>query len=159
MFSGVQHLEFNFKKFADRTDLLSALDVLRHVSGITRIGGAFEFTLNHMNAENVRCPLPSLERENVQGMRDSSVPKIIYLLSDGRTHDYPRDFELADTLRSRIPNLSIYAYGTGEYVALPALLNYTRDERKIITNKNLIELEPQFDRWRGTEVCEKMPGE
>ncbi|KAK5974800.1 VWFA domain-containing protein, partial [Trichostrongylus colubriformis] len=44
-FSGTQHLEFNFHKFTTREELLAALGVLRHVSGITRIGGAFEFTL------------------------------------------------------------------------------------------------------------------
>ena len=53
-FSGVQHLEFDFKKFNDREDVVSALDVLRHVSGITRVGGAFEFTLNKMTPANVR---------------------------------------------------------------------------------------------------------
>lgn len=52
-FSGVQHLEFDFNKFNDREDILSALAVLRHVSGITRIGGAFEFTLNKLTPEFV----------------------------------------------------------------------------------------------------------
>ncbi|VDK84531.1 unnamed protein product [Cylicostephanus goldi] len=51
-FSGTQHLEFNFNKFTSREDLLAALDVLRHVSGITRIGGAFEFAL-----ETLRDPI------------------------------------------------------------------------------------------------------
>ncbi|VDK61304.1 unnamed protein product [Gongylonema pulchrum] len=31
------------------------------------------------------------------------------------------------------------------------------DPAKIITNQNLEDLEPLFDRWKGTEVCEKLP--
>uniref|UniRef100_A0A1I8EH82 von Willebrand factor type A domain-containing protein n=1 Tax=Wuchereria bancrofti TaxID=6293 RepID=A0A1I8EH82_WUCBA len=142
-FSGVQHLEFNFKKFKDREDILGALDVLRHVSGITRMGDAFEYTLSMLNEEN--------------GMRPSDIPKIIYLLSDGRTHDYPKDTEMADLLRQQIDNVDIYAYGTGEYVAMNELLAITKDPKKIVTNQNLDDLEPMFDRWRGTEVCEKLP--
>ncbi|VDM25595.1 unnamed protein product [Toxocara canis] len=142
-FSGVQHLEFNFNKFTNRDDILSALDVLRHVSGITRVGGAFEFALNKLNPEN--------------GMRPSNVPKIVYLLSDGRTHDFPKDAEMADLMRRQIPNVDIWAYGTGEYVAMSELVNITRDPRKIVTNQNLDDLEPMFDQWRGTEVCEKQP--
>ncbi|KAK6101907.1 von Willebrand factor type A domain family protein [Brugia pahangi] len=142
-FSGVQHLEFNFKKFKDREDILGALDVLRHVSGITRMGDAFEYTLSMLNEEN--------------GMRPSDIPKIIYLLSDGRTHDYPKDTEMADLLRRQIDNVDIYAYGTGEYVAMNELLAITKDPKKIVTNQNLDDLEPMFDRWRGTEVCEKLP--
>lgn len=32
---------------------MSALDVLRHVSGITRVGGAFEFTTSVLKPEHV----------------------------------------------------------------------------------------------------------
>lgn len=39
-------MEFDFNKFTNREDILDALNVLRHVSGITRIGGAFEFALS-----------------------------------------------------------------------------------------------------------------
>ena len=90
-------------------------------------------------------------------MRDSSVPKIVYLLSDGRTHDYPKDAEMSEAMRKRFSNLDIWAYGTGEYVAMPELLNITKDAKKIVTNKNLNELEPLFDQWKGIEVCEKQP--
>ncbi|GMT18616.1 hypothetical protein PFISCL1PPCAC_9913, partial [Pristionchus fissidentatus] len=142
-FSGIQHLEFGMLKFTSRDELLGALDVLRHVSGITRIGGAFEFTRLHMTAAN--------------GVRDSSVPKVLYLLSDGRTHDYPKDNEQIEVLRRQIPNLDIFAYGTGEYVAMPALLNYTQSAKKIVTSKNLNDLEPMFNPWKGTEICDKVP--
>lgn len=90
-------------------------------------------------------------------MRDASVPKILYILSDGRTHDFPKDWEMAEVVRRTVPNLQIWAYGTGEYVAWPALLNYTQDTNKIITNKNLEALEPLFDAFRGVEICEKIP--
>uniref|UniRef100_A0A915CNC4 Uncharacterized protein n=1 Tax=Ditylenchus dipsaci TaxID=166011 RepID=A0A915CNC4_9BILA len=126
-FSGVQHLEFDFTKFTDREELLQALDVLRFVSGITR------------------------------GLRPSNVPKIVYLLSDGRTHDFPKDSEMADLMRRSIPNLDIWAYGTGEYVAMMELTKITKDETKIITNKNLEELESHFTQWHGIEVCDKQP--
>lgn len=59
-------------------------------------------------------------------MRSSDVPKIIYLLSDGRTHDYPKDTEMAGLLRRTIANVDIYAYGTGEYVAMNELLAITK---------------------------------
>ncbi|VDK66536.1 unnamed protein product [Gongylonema pulchrum] len=59
-------------------------------------------------------------------MRPSYVPKIIYLLSDGRTHDYPKDTEMADLLRQQIDNSDIYAYGTGEYVAISELTAITK---------------------------------
>lgn len=112
IFSGVQHLEFDFKKFTDRESLLVALDVLRHVSGITRVGGAFEFTWAMMTAE--------------RGMRGANVPKILYLLSDGRTHDFPKDSEMAEAMRRAMPNFDIWAYGTGEYVAMSELVKITR---------------------------------
>jgi len=51
--SGVQHLEFDFNKFTERSDLLGVLDVLRHVSGITRVGGALEFAMSVMSPEKV----------------------------------------------------------------------------------------------------------
>ncbi|KAL6726331.1 hypothetical protein Aduo_008316 [Ancylostoma duodenale] len=143
-FSGTQHLEFNFNKFTTREELLAALDVLRHVSGITRIGGAFEFAL-----EMLKNP--------ANGMRDANIPKILYLLSDGRTHDYPKDWEMVDVVRRSIPNIDIWAYGTGNYVAMSALVNYTRDASKIVTNANLNNLERQFDPFHGVEICEKIP--
>lgn len=59
-------------------------------------------------------------------MRPSNVRKIIYLLSDGRTHDYPKDTEFADLLRQQIDNIDIYAYGTGEYVAMNELIAITK---------------------------------
>uniref|UniRef100_A0A1I7TB33 von Willebrand factor type A domain protein n=1 Tax=Caenorhabditis tropicalis TaxID=1561998 RepID=A0A1I7TB33_9PELO len=143
-FSGTQHLEFNFEKFTDREELLAALDVLRHVSGITRIGGAFEFALQQLKAPG-------------SGLRDGTVPKIVYLLSDGRTHDYPKDWQMSDVLRREIPNIDIWAYGTGDYVAMAALANYTQSEQKIVTNQNLQKLEPQFEKYHGTEICEQQP--
>jgi hypothetical protein len=54
-FSGVQHLEFDFNAFNNRDDLLAGLDVLRHVSGITRTGAAFEFVQTVMKPEFVSC--------------------------------------------------------------------------------------------------------
>ncbi|NP_001317785.1 von Willebrand factor type A domain protein [Caenorhabditis elegans] len=143
-FSGTQHLEFNFEKFTDREELLAALDVLRHVSGITRIGGAFEFALQQLKTPG-------------SGLRDGTVPKIVYLLSDGRTHDFPKDWQMADILRREIPNIDIWAYGTGDYVAMAALANYTQSEQKIVTNLNLQKLEPQFEKYHGTEICEQQP--
>lgn len=35
-------------------------------------------------------------------MRDSSVPKILYILSDGRTHDFPKDWEMADAVKKYV---------------------------------------------------------
>ncbi|KAK6055021.1 von Willebrand factor type A domain protein [Cooperia oncophora] len=143
-FSGTQHLEFNFNKFTTREELLAALGVLRHVSGITRIGGAFEFTLEVL-------------KDPSNGMRDANVPKILYILSDGRTHDYPKDWEMANVVRRSIPNVDIWAYGTGNYVAMPALLNYTQSASRIITNANLNTLESIFDPYHGIEICEQIP--
>lgn len=80
------------------------------------------------------------------------------VLSDGRTHDYPKDAEMSDLMRKKIQNLDIWAYGTGDYVAMPELLNITKDVAKIITNKNLDKLEGLFDQWKGIEVCEKQSG-
>ncbi|VDO61416.1 unnamed protein product [Onchocerca flexuosa] len=108
------------------------------------MGDALEYTLSMLNEEN--------------GMRPPHVSKIIYLLSDGRTHDYPKDTEMADLLRQQINNIDIYAYGTGEYVAMNELIAITKDPKKIVTNENLEDLEPTFDRWKGTEVCETLPG-
>uniref|UniRef100_A0A914H516 Uncharacterized protein n=1 Tax=Globodera rostochiensis TaxID=31243 RepID=A0A914H516_GLORO len=143
-FSGVQHLEFDFNKFTHRDELLSALDVLRHVSGITRVGGAFEFATSVL--ENA-----------THGIRPSTVPKIVFLLSDGRTHDFPTDSEMAARLRKRVPNSDIWAYGTGEYVALTELVKITKNESKIVTNKNLDKIEQLFAPWHGVEVCEQRP--
>lgn len=58
----------------------------------------------------------------------------MYLLSDGRTHDFPKDSEMAEVLRQKIPNLDIWSYGTGEYVAMSELLKITKvlyNEKKI----------------------------
>jgi hypothetical protein len=142
-FSGVQHLEFDFNAFNNREDLLAALDVLRHVSGITRTGAAFEFTQTVLKSEF--------------GMRGPHVKKICFLLSDGRTHDFPNDAFFSEQMRKSTPNLDIWAYGTGDFVAMNELKNITKDESKIITNKNLDRLEPLFDFWHGVEICEKQP--
>lgn len=91
-------------------------------------------------------------------MRDASVPKIVFLLSDGRTADYPKDLEFSAAMRRAIPNLSIWAYGTGDYVAIEELANMTGSYEKIVTNKNLTQLEPMFDAYKGIEICEKAPG-
>ncbi|KAH7731383.1 von Willebrand factor type A domain containing protein [Aphelenchoides avenae] len=64
---------------------------------------------------------------------------------------------MAQLLRERISNLQIWAYGTGEYVAMSSLTDITQDPSKIVTNKNLSLLETQFEPWKGTEVCDKMP--
>ncbi|KAI6176874.1 hypothetical protein M3Y97_00846100 [Aphelenchoides bicaudatus] len=142
-FSGVQHLEFDFNAFNNREDLMSALSVLRHVSGITRTGAAFEFAQTVMKPEF--------------GMRGPNVKKIAFLLSDGRTHDFPKDAIESEAMRRTVPNLDIWAYGTGDFVAMNELTNITKDASKIITNKNLDQLEPLFDFWHGVEVCEKQP--
>lgn len=47
------------------------------------------------------------------GIRPPMVPKIVFLLSDGRTHDFPSDSEMAEKLRQRISNSDIWAYGKG----------------------------------------------
>ncbi|CAJ0578546.1 unnamed protein product, partial [Mesorhabditis spiculigera] len=143
-FSGVQHLEFNFHSFATRDSLMAALSVLRHVSGITRVGGAFKFAQETLEDPTI-------------GIRDWSVPKVLFLLSDGRTHDFPMDFEIVEDLRRSHPRLEIWAYGTGEYVAMTALLNYTRNADKIVTNSNLDKLEDMFAPWHGIEICETQP--
>lgn len=91
-------------------------------------------------------------------MRGPNVKKICFLLSDGRTHDFPRDAIASEEFRRLVPSLDIWAYGTGEFVAMNELINITRDPTKIITNKNLNKLEPLFDFYHGVEICEKQPG-
>lgn len=59
-------------------------------------------------------------------MRDASVPKVVFLLSDGRTHDFPADAVNAELLRQAVPNSRVWAYGTGEYVAMNELVNITK---------------------------------
>ena len=58
-------------------------------------------------------------------MRGPNVKKILFLLSDGRTHDYPLDAINSRALRRAVDNLDIWAYGTGDYVAMNELLNIT----------------------------------
>ena len=49
------------------------------------------------------------ENGQLQGMRDASVPKILYILSDGRTHDFPKDWEMSDIVR----RYGIFPAGSG----------------------------------------------
>uniref|UniRef100_A0A914VWI4 Uncharacterized protein n=1 Tax=Plectus sambesii TaxID=2011161 RepID=A0A914VWI4_9BILA len=90
-------------------------------------------------------------------MRDASVPKVVFLLSDGRTADFPKDLQFSAAMRKAVPNLNIWAYGTGDYVAIEQLVNMTLSYDKIVTNQNLTKLEPMFDGYRGIEICEKAP--
>lgn len=59
-------------------------------------------------------------------MRGPNVKKIAFLLSDGRTHDFPKDAIESEQMRHAIPNLDIWAYGTGEFVAMNELINITK---------------------------------
>ncbi len=44
-------------------------------------------------------------------MRGKEIPKIAFLLSDGRTHDHPLDKIWAEKIRQTIPGLQFWAYG------------------------------------------------
>ncbi len=54
----------------------------------------------------------------MQGMRGPEVPKVLYVLSDGRNHDYPKGKEWADKIKAMHPELEIWAYGS--FVSLPS---------------------------------------
>ncbi len=57
-------------------------------------------------------------------MRGPEVPKLVFLLSDGRTHDFPYDEIFASRMRA-VHHVDIWAYGTGDYVAMGELVNIT----------------------------------
>lgn len=89
-------------------------------------------------------------------MRGSNVPKVAFLISDGRTQDYPEDNIQSAKLRSM--GVDVWAYGLGEYVAIEELINVTNDANKVVTRKNYPLLKQLFDQYKGVEVCEEVPG-
>lgn len=142
-FSGVQRTEFHFNTFYNRRNVFEAVDTLRHVSGITKTGAALNYSRQELTTAN--------------GMRGPEVPKLVFLLSDGRTHDYPEDKIQADRIRTDFHPIDIWAYGTGDYVAIGELINITRNPDKIVTNKNLHRIAELFAEYKGTEVCKEVP--
>ncbi len=44
-------------------------------------------------------------------MRGKEVPTLVFLLSDGRTHDYPEDKVQADRIRHDFHPIDFWAYG------------------------------------------------
>lgn len=89
-------------------------------------------------------------------MRDSSVPKIAFLISDGRTQDYPEDIVQSAKLRDL--GVNIWAYGLGEYVAIEQLINITADPAKVVTRKNYPHLKELFEPYKATEICQEVAG-
>jgi Mg-chelatase subunit ChlD len=143
-FSGNARTEFHFNTFKHKHNIMAALDSLRHMSGITKIGNALEHALGEFTFEN--------------GMRGPEVPKVLFILSDGRTHDWPKDWQMADEIRRRIPGIEMWAYGTGEYYAESALLNYTRDVNKIAREWSLEEdIQRIFADFAGRTICKPAP--
>lgn len=58
----------------------------------------------------------------------------------------------------RASGIDIWAYGTGEYVAIEELVNLTADANKIVTRKNYQHLVELFSPFKDVEVCEKISG-
>jgi len=90
-------------------------------------------------------------------MRGPNVPKIAFLISDGRTQDYPEDSNQAAKLRA--VGVDVWSYGLGEYVAIEQLINVTGDPNKVVTRKNYPHLKELFEQFKATEVCQKVQSE
>lgn len=144
-FSGVAKVEFSFNKFTKKRLVLDALKELRSLKGITRLGTALELA-----AEELR---------QSKGARGPEVPKIVFLLTDGRVGDRELAESMPNVLRNMFPKgvLKIFAYGTGDYPAMQDLLFYVDGPELIITAKNQNRLEPLFADFKGVEICEEKP--
>ncbi len=53
-FSGIQRTEFHFNTFHARRNIMQAVDTLRHVSGITQTGAAFQYAIQELSESKVR---------------------------------------------------------------------------------------------------------
>lgn len=146
-FSGLAKVEFSFNKFMNKRLVLDALKELRSLKGITKLGEALQLAVE--------------ELEPSKGARGPEVPKVVFLLSDGRTA--PTDYDLAESmpsvLRGMFPRgvLDIFVYGTGEHVAMTDLRRYVDEERKMVTSQTIERIELLFDDFKGHEICEDKP--
>uniref|UniRef100_A0A915J234 VWFA domain-containing protein n=1 Tax=Romanomermis culicivorax TaxID=13658 RepID=A0A915J234_ROMCU len=138
-YSGVARSEFHFNTFTTRQQILDAVQVINPLFGITKTGNALAQAISELDAE--------------KGMRPGDVPKIAFLISDGRTQDYPDDTNQAVRLRSY--GVDVWSYGLGEYVAIEELINVTGDANKVVTRKNYPHLKELFEPFKGVEICEK----
>lgn len=89
-------------------------------------------------------------------MRGRDVPKMIFLLSDGRSNDKPRDYQGGQAIRER--GIDLYSYGTGQYVAIEELWEITKDKKKVFTQTNYNDLKLHFQQYAGVQACEDRPG-
>lgn len=85
------------------------------------------------------------------------MPTIAFIVSDGRTQDYPADSVQSAKMRSL--GIDVWAYGTGEFVAIEELVNLTNDANKVVTRTNYHHLTELFSPYKSVEVCEKAPGQ
>lgn len=89
-------------------------------------------------------------------MRGPDVQKMVFLLSDGRTNDHPKDYQGGQAIRER--GIDLYSYGTGKYVAVEELWEITKDKKKVFTQSNYNDLKQFFQQYAGVQRCEDRPG-
>jgi collagen type VI alpha len=134
---------FDFNTFYRREDMLKAVDNVRPINGVTNTGNALNTSLQYWNEE--------------RGMRGPEVPKFLFLFSDGRASDFPKDTDSALILRDTY-NIPIFVYGYGEHLDWNPLTEIVGgDSLHIVNSRNASEMFNWIAPWKGIEICEDVP--
>jgi hypothetical protein len=154
-YSGIARTEFQFDTFKSRNHkvneaaALEAVKHLRFINGITKTGHALEHAMGEFDRE--------------KGWRPG-VPTIVFIVSDGRTYDSPRNLDEIAAAKIKGKGIPIWAYGTGQYVAIEELIDLTGDPKMVFSKstqtqvkKNYKDMLKFFSDYKSEEVCEKAP--
>lgn len=148
-YASVPLIRFNFDTYFNRADMLKRVDAFTTTGSTTNTGAALEYAMQQWTEDNGMRP----DRENVK--------RIIFLLSDGRSTDYPLDKEVAVKLRNE-KRIELFAFGLGEYIDWATLREVTSGSRfegytHIVNSRNVSAISSWFSPWKGVEICEEEP--
>jgi len=142
-------LRFNFLTYNNRADMLRVVENLVTTGSTTNTGEALEFVYDLWTEANGMRP----DRQNVK--------RILYLLSDGRSTDHPKDSTWGERLRQD-KNIEMYAFGLGKYIDWPILREVITGSRssgydRIVNSENATAMVQWFAPWKGAEICDEVP--
>jgi uncharacterized protein YegL len=143
------YTRFKFNTYTNRADMLDQIDHLGTAGSLTNTGAALTQALKEWSEES--------------GMRADGlkVDRVLFLLSDGRSRDYPLDVQAAKNLREQ-KRVKLYAFGLGEFIDWAVLREVVTGSHfdgynQVVNSGNLTNGLDWFTPYKGTEVCEEVP--
>jgi uncharacterized protein YegL len=148
-YASIPKNRFSFNTYFNRNDMLKRVNTFTTTGSTTNTGKALEYAIGQWTEDNGMRP----ERLNVK--------RILFLLSDGRSTDYPQDKLNAEILRKE-KNIELYAFGLGEYIDWAVLREVVSGSRRegylhVVNSRNVSATTEWFNPWKGVEICEEVP--